>query len=183
MLYRSSTFRRPLNLLYYDKMPNPLQCLYYRPFRDNNKADILLAASGPQIFSFNVSEGSLLSTWPATAGLEEGTERFLQSGSKVSCKSVDSVVEEESASRDEDADRLGKRRKLSRHGSGSESASTEIVVQEHSKSSDNSASTPTVIKLTGSSNGQYVVAVTGEDKCIRVFELHQNGTLVENSKR
>ena len=163
-------------------MLNPFQCLYYCPLRDSDKTDILLAAAGPRIFSFNVSDGSLLSIWPSTTDVES-TEILLQSPFKIIRHGEESGLEEESVSQDKDAERPGKRRKLSPHGGGLESVSTENVVQDQNETSGKAASTSAVIKLTGSSNGKYVVAVTGEDKCIRVFELHRDGTLVENSKR
>ena len=164
-------------------MLNPFQCLHYCALRDSNKADILLAACGPRIFSFNVSDGALLSIWPSTGDIE-AKEKVLQSNAETLRKNeVNNGIEEEFALRDKDAERPGKRRKLSTPGSGSESASTEIVVKEHEETINNAASIPAVTKLTGSSNCRYVVTVTGEDKCIRVFQLHDSGTLVEISKR
>lgn len=163
-------------------MIKPFQCLYYCPLRDSNSHNVLLAASGPRIFSFNVSDGSLLSTWSSTAD-EEGTKNLLQSQPRNLPDGGKNGVEEASASQDNDAERPGKRRKLSPYESESETVSTEIIIQDRNEGSDIAASTPAVIKLTGSANGKYVVAVTGEDKCIRVFELYGNGTLVESSKR
>lgn len=39
------------------------------------------------------------------------------------------------------------------------------------------------VTLTLSHNGQYLVGVTGEDKCIRVFEIDSNGKLLQLSER
>lgn len=163
-------------------MAKPFQCLYFCPFRDSNTTEILLAASGPRISSFNVLDGSLLSTWSSIAD-EGGAKISLLSNLKNLPKGRKYGVEEGYALQDNDAKRPEKRRKLSPHESGSETVSTEIIVQDRIEGSDIAASTPAVIKLTGSSNGKYVVAVSGEDKCIRVFELYGNGTLVESSKR
>ena len=74
---------------------------------------------------------------------------------------------------------------LARDESGSSSA--EIVVARDSD--DGECSSPEqlprtpVIKLAGTSNGQQVVATTGEDKCIRVFNLATDGTLTQLSER
>lgn len=163
-------------------MVKPFQCLYFCPFRDSNTTEILLAASGPRISSFNVLDGSLLSTWSSIAD-EGGTKTSLLSNLKNLPKGGKNGVEEDSALQDNDAKRPEKRRKLSPRESGSETVSTEIIVQDQSGGSDTIASAPAVIILTGSSNGKYVVVVTGEDKCIRVFELYGNGILVEISKR
>ncbi|KAL1311661.1 hypothetical protein AAFC00_001768 [Neodothiora populina] len=46
-----------------------------------------------------------------------------------------------------------------------------------------SDASPTIIKLVVSPDQHYAVAVTGEDKCIRVFAVAENGTLEELSQR
>ncbi|KAF1353672.1 hypothetical protein BDV97DRAFT_119980 [Delphinella strobiligena] len=45
------------------------------------------------------------------------------------------------------------------------------------------AALPTVIKLVLSPDQTHAVAVTGDDKCIRVFEITKSGTLIELSQR
>ncbi|KAK5001030.1 tRNA (guanine-N(7)-)-methyltransferase non-catalytic subunit trm82 [Elasticomyces elasticus] len=46
-----------------------------------------------------------------------------------------------------------------------------------------STSQPNVIKLALSPHQEHLVAVTGEDKCIRVFKIYPDGKLIELSKR
>ena len=44
-------------------------------------------------------------------------------------------------------------------------------------------SSTAVIELASTSNCQYVIAVTDEDKCIRVLELQDDGSLVQHCAR
>ena len=75
-----------------------------------------------------------------------------------------------------------KRRKMSpRAAISSESSSAEIVV-EGSDGAKYFHSNP-VIKLAATSNGRHVVAVTSEDKCMRVFELKGDGVMYQTSER
>ncbi|KAK0654456.1 tRNA (guanine-N(7)-)-methyltransferase non-catalytic subunit trm82 [Lasiodiplodia hormozganensis] len=48
---------------------------------------------------------------------------------------------------------------------------------------DDSAQRPRIIKLVASRDGQHIVAVTGEDKCVRVFSLDPSGALKQLSER
>ena len=86
----------------------------------------------------------------------------------------------------DNSQRPRKRQKLSppREDSGS---SAEIVVNGGDAEDQNArlkqAIGPPVIKLAGTSDGHHVVAVTGEDKCIRVFELPEDGCLIQLSER
>ncbi|EKG21990.1 hypothetical protein MPH_00682 [Macrophomina phaseolina MS6] len=51
------------------------------------------------------------------------------------------------------------------------------------KISEGPASRPKIIKLAVSTDGQYVVAITGEDKCLRVFSIESSGQLKQLSER
>ena len=62
----------------------------------------------------------------------------------------------------------------------SESSSAEIVVE---KVESAPPPHPPVVKLAATRNGGYVVAVTGEDKCIRVLQMSANGSLTQLSER
>lgn len=149
-------------------MLHPFQCLLYCPPTAVRKRSILLAAAGSRIFSFDIQNGTFISVWPSTSG----------------------IVQEHSAvapSTDHDPGRPEKRRKLAipQHTSSSDSA--EIVVENGNNvdvHADNSqVSTSNVIKLERTADSEFIVAVTGEDKCIRVFKLHEDGKLTQLSKR
>ena len=62
----------------------------------------------------------------------------------------------------------------------SESSSAEIVVE---KTESAPPPHPPVVRLAATRNGEYVVAVTGEDKCIRVLQMSANGSLTQLSER
>ena len=163
----------------YSMMQHPYQCLLYCSRSDHNEAGVLVAASGPYIHTFSAQHGTHLSTWPSN-------QDFKQSTQKAKGTEAGSELIEDQSSSHEDSHRPQKRRKLSppRDDSGS---SAEIVVNGGNANGQNSnlkqASNPPVIKLAGTSTGQYVVAVTGEDKCLRVFELSENGCLKPLSER
>ncbi len=78
---------------------------------------------------------------------------------------------------------------LSSKGDDSDSTSTEIkedVKGQRSHELDRVLSldvSTAVIKLAGTSNGQYIIAVTDEDKCIRVLELQDDGSLIQRCAR
>ena len=87
----------------------------------------------------------------------------------------------------DDSEPPSKRQKVSLIRDESSNSATEIVVMRDSDNDEFSIPqqllNPLVIKLAGTSNGQHVVAVTGEDKCIRVFDLAADGTLTQLSER
>ncbi|KAL8706748.1 MAG: hypothetical protein Q9201_000273 [Fulgogasparrea decipioides] len=80
-----------------------------------------------------------------------------------------------------------KRQKRSSSDNRSESSSAEIVIEDGkskpSKSTKPRPTTPNVVNLASTADGQFVVAVTDEDKCIRVFRLSPNGILQQLSER
>ena len=90
-------------------------------------------------------------------------------------------------SHEDESQRSPKRQKLSPAKDESGSFSAEIVVAGDSdnevSTSSQQPSNPPIVKLAGTSAGQHVVAVTGEDKCIRVFALAAKGTLTQLSER
>ena len=161
-------------------MPHPYQCLLYcaQPARTN--AGVLVAASGPYIHTFSVEDGTNLYTWPSNEVLKSSNEKG--EDTDHGCETI-----EEARSGREDQGRPRKRRRLSPPGEDSGS-SAEIVVDGGSVANGRGtkvkqASHPPVTKLAGTSTGQYVVAVTGEDKCLRVFELSKIGCLKPLSER
>ena len=160
-------------------MPHPYQCLLYCSRPGKAEAGILVASSGPYIHTFNIHKGTYLSSWPS--GQELG-----KSSKDDATAELGSGLTGNTETHQEDPQRPRKRRKLSppRDDSGS---SAEIVVNSGDTDDQNPrlkpAISPPVIKLAGTSNGHHVVAVTGEDKCIRVFELLEDGCLVQLSER
>lgn len=151
----------------------PFQRLLYVPGKEHGRPNLLLAASGPLIYSFDAFNGDLLSQWSHVP--------FIPNGNSGTDGSVDLVVE------DEAAERPGKRRKLSDARDPSETPSAEIVIDDDvkkpRKTKNKPITFPSVIILLGTDDGTHIVAATGEDKCLRVLELCEDGSLKQLSER
>ena len=158
-------------------MSHPYQCLCHCP---GTGTGILVGACGSRIHTFSAQNGRYLSTWP-----------FIEKSARtqsISRKSeLDLKVSSMSSPLQDEVEPPLKRQKLSLVKDESSSSSAEIVVagdSDHNESSSlQQPSNPPVIRLARTSNGQQVIAVTGEDKCIRVFDLAADGTLTQLSER
>ena len=151
----------------------PFQCLLYCPSISARRSSVLLAASGPFIYSFAIPDGLLLSIWP-THDLE----------------GIPVAIDESLARADEpgvtDSERSAKRRRVSLSREVSSSTSAEIVVENSpviKSSGELQVSNSEVNQMMCTSSGEHVVAFTGEDKTIRVFELRMDGSLMQTSER
>jgi tRNA (guanine-N(7)-)-methyltransferase subunit TRM82 len=134
--------------------------------------NVLVAARGSSLDSFDIFDGSLLSTWsyPSSQGVGNGqpvptevTTKLATQNSESS--SVEIIVDAASPP--------AKKRKLS----ASEPADAKQHSKEGKKKQNNRSDAvasgleaPAVIALAVTNGGQHVIAVTGEDKTIRVFE-------------
>ena len=151
-------------------MLSPFQCVLSCSRVQPRLPLIVLAASGSSIYSFNSSDGALLSVWPKKTSFGVGVNVELLEPSDIN------------------SERPAKRRKLST-GASSESSSAEIVVENGKKNQKRArgklmgGGVPAVIKLIGTFNGRQAIAVTGEDKCIRVFDIFENGSIEQISER
>lgn len=161
-------------------MLHPYQCLFHCYQPSQNENGILLAASGSFIHTFSAQCGRYLSTWPSL-------KIAAQTQSVEQNDGYELKVPHLTSSPQDDSKRPIKRPRLSPAREESGSSSAEIVVAEDSGDGDSQSSqqfsNPPIIKLAGTSAGQHVIAVTGEDKCIRVFELAANGILTQLSER
>ncbi|KAK2867820.1 hypothetical protein FQN49_003436 [Arthroderma sp. PD_2] len=129
---------------------------------------LFAAAAGPKLYIFDAQNGAQLDVWPSPAAVPQSLPVESQP-----------VAEDESTT-----DRAGtpppeKRRKLS---PASGKAKKEDEAQLESKSTSSHAWT-TIPLLLSTPSGEHVLAVTAEDKCLRVFELGINGTLTQLSER
>ena len=156
-------------------MLQPFQCLLVCSRLVGKPISVIVAASRSSIFSFSASDGSFLSSWPQGFKSDTTSTTFITN--------PDAKTE----SQEKNLERPGKRRKLSASGDISDSSSAEIVVEngrgKGRKPRDKGKSIPAVIKIIGTSDGKNIVAVTGGDKCIRVFQLLENGSLEQLSQR
>jgi len=144
----------------------PFQKIYYVGPRGNG-FDILLAAAGSHIFSFDIPSGTLLGQWPSDS----------QDGKESDASQSDEWP--------------AKRRKVAANGEGdvfSESSESVEFVAERVKGQRRKKKTvesklPNVSHLVMSKDRKHIISVTAEDKCIRVFELRGNGKLRVLSSR
>jgi tRNA (guanine-N(7)-)-methyltransferase subunit TRM82 len=134
----------------------PIQCIHHL-----SAQKVFIASAGPKIYSWSADDGRQLSVWPLDTEIDNGESR--------------NVIEEtlSNSGADEPPE---KKRKLSL----SEQASRGI---ERRKSGKSCAAWSSIPILVASPTQRYVVAVTGEDKCLRVFSLSENGGLTQISER
>ena len=161
-------------------MLHQYQCLAYCQSASQSQTGILVGASGSFIHTFSAQNGRYLSTWPSL-------ETTAQTRSIGQNNEKESEVSNQKSSSQDDSKRPPKRQKLSPAKDDSGNSSAEIVAAGDSDNGESTRyqqpSNPPIIKLAGTSAGQHVIAVTGEDKCIRVFDLAADGILMQLSER
>lgn len=148
--------------------------------------NILIAASGHELQTFNLETGAEISSWACPRPVVEGKKE--QPHEKVVIE-----VSPEKSDKPEDGseDPPAKRRKISDDGEKKEAVEDEKSTENKKNGrpkakqlrqpADRSLP-PNFIALTASRDGKYVVAVTGEDKHVRVFE-NESGQLKQISSR
>lgn len=148
-------------------MQHPFQCLALAATPD---VHILVAAIGSSISTYRLNDGALLATWfPLRATRKESREEERKGTPPISERSKDETEPPD------------KRRKLSDHGNITV-ADTAVDVRKGVAGSRR-ALNPVITKLAITPDAKNVVAVTGDDKCIRVFDLLEDGTLLQRSER
>ena len=128
---------------------------------------LAIAASGPYIHTFDVTSNRHVSIWPPIGKHHSNGmngERSHSAHAQKSTRMTDSPPP--------------KRPKLAPEVSAA--SSTEIIIDEPAKTSEQA---PTVVRLLVSRDAKHLIAVTGEDKCIRVFEISPKGELLLMSAR
>lgn len=165
-------------------MEGPFQCL-------QKSRDVLIAASGSRIDSFSLQDGSVLSSWYCPYAPNNSTKR--QQAKKFE-NSTAQNSESPSMNDLSNSAPVPKRRKLSgseivRPGVSENGGSNGANRKQKGSSaepydvSQAGLGAPTVVTLAISNDGSHVIAVTGDDKAIRVFRHDGVGHLVQLSKR
>lgn len=116
--------------------------------------DLLIASAGRKLYSYAADSGRRLAIWPQDVSHAEAT-----------------VKESEAQQDSKDQEPPGKKRKTDNSSSAG---------GDKRKSSPDWSHIPI---LTISSTGKYVVALTAEDKCVRVFQIAEDGSLKQLSER
>ncbi|BAE57938.1 guanine-N(7)--methyltransferase subunit trm82 [Aspergillus flavus] len=136
----------------------PLQCLQYLEKRGAESQRFLIASSGGKIYSYAAETGQRLSSWPQD----------------VDASNANNSKATETETGSEDQAPPEKKRKVSPSEEGP---------AETSKSTVKASTWSSIPCLVAHSNGDYVIALTAEDKCVRVLRLKDDGTLEQLSER
>ncbi|KAI9734215.1 MAG: tRNA (guanine-N(7)-)-methyltransferase non-catalytic subunit trm82 [Cirrosporium novae-zelandiae] len=152
---------------------HPFQCLKKLPKSSYLCNDILVTATGPIIFSYALDDGRVISSWPS-AYFEVVAEP--------------EIIHEATERIEGNIEPPAKKLKTSVPDNLSENSSADIVIESphgkrRKKRSAKGAPLPLILKLASTSDGKYLVTVTSEDKCIRVFEVSPQGQLRLLSER
>ncbi|KAL2834058.1 hypothetical protein BJY01DRAFT_224607 [Aspergillus pseudoustus] len=131
----------------------PFQGLQFVKRRAGSSRDVLVASAGAKLYSYAAESGQRLSVWP-------------QDG-------ADSSTTNEAGSSPGTEGPPEKKRKVD------PSEKKENAAPEKKKPSAWSH----IPILSSTSDGEYVVALTGEDKSIRVFQIEEDGSFLELSAR
>lgn len=121
----------------------------------------LAAAAGPRLYTFDTETGAQSSVWPSTAVVSPHTTSEQSPSSAIGRKTEIDVAPPE------------KKRRLS----------PENVKDTIGETQPPQYPWSTIPILVASSTGEHVVAVTAEDKCIRVLEISIDGSLSQLSER
>lgn len=136
----------------------PFQCVLIRSI---GETEILLAASGSSVYSFDLNCGSVLSTWRS-----EHCNLFPVGSSTPQTLSSKPSPKPQNGPSNEDV----------------KSSPTKSKLEDGNCKPIDTQNSNLVIKLAGSSNGQHIVAIT-EDKCVHVLRLSADGALIQLSER
>lgn len=136
----------------------PFQCVLIRSI---GETEILLAASGSSVYSFDLNCGSVLSTWRS-----ENCNLFSVGSSTPQTLSSKPSPKPQNGPSSEDV----------------KSSPTKSMLEDGNCKSNDTQNSNLVIKLAGSSNGQHIIAIT-EDKCVHVLRLSADGALIQLSER
>lgn len=143
---------------------HPFQCIEQIP-RVGGANKFLVAAAGGNIFTFDFCTGERLSCWPQIDPAEQKEPANPENEHDTVAFSQGKADEEPP----------GKRQKLSgREENGSNDSNKSASFRE-------TWATIPILKVTA--RGTHVVAMTAEDKCIRVFMVNECGRLSQISER
>lgn len=144
---------------------HPFQAIQQLSPQEPGGRNVLVAAAGPEIYTFDVENGRQLSVWPESLEPQKSEPIDTSPGGEV-----DSEIQGPPE----------KKRKLSPSADDSKT----VFNGKGSGGKKKSAKEWTIIPiLTTSADGKHLIALTGEDKCIRVFDANKDGKLTQLSAR
>lgn len=148
---------------------HPIKCIRRFGCVNAGQREFLAASAGPKIYLFDATTGSKLSSWPSKpAPADPGA-------------AASSLNEAAGAGGSEPPE---KRRKLSSSPSAEASGKSGDGKTASTGIAKSAAPQWTSISiLVVTKTGNHVIAVTTEDKCVRVFEVAKDGALLQLSER
>lgn len=133
---------------------HPFQCLEYVNRRKDGQQDVLVASAGRKLYTYSATTGQRLDVWPQDVESSESADAASTEGQASSEESKDDTKDQPEQKK------------------------------AFKKDAKNKAPVWTNIPLVVvSRDSKYVAIVTGEDKCIRVFSLSEEGKLQQLSSR
>ena len=145
----------------------PIQRIRYVGEASGGRRNFLVTAAGQKIYVFDSETGSKLSSWPSSSAASSG-------------HSANGNLVQDTSEPPE------KRRRLSpsvpeSDGPTGASENSETASQDDAVSEEIQWQSIPILAVTKARN--HVVAVTAEDKCVRVFQVTHDGRLVQLSSR
>ena len=148
---------------------SPLQSLLSGnngPRSEPQISGFLVTVSGPSLHVFSIPKAVHLDSWPSY-GLP--ADRFSAQAGYQKSNEHESV--------EKSSPPPAKRPRLSPEES--RASSTEIVTELPEKP----CVFPNVLKIAASRDGKHIITISGDDKCVRVFSMSSEGSLVLLSER
>jgi tRNA (guanine-N(7)-)-methyltransferase subunit TRM82 len=148
-------------------MISPFQKLLYC----DRGPGIILATSGHQLLGFNATNGELISQWSTNQE---------SAAAQDTSNDVDIAYNPET-----DQEPPEKKRRIEEIASGTppDGTITENGIRHQPNKEQKIAGTPAITGLCATKRSEHIVVVTGEDKCIHVFQLEDNGRIEPQSQR
>jgi tRNA (guanine-N(7)-)-methyltransferase subunit TRM82 len=140
-----------------ENFQHPFQCIQFIKKRNGEHRDVFVASAGAKLFSYAADSGRRLSVWP-----QDGADNNIHG---TNC----------AGSNPETEGPPEKKRKVE--------PSSEKEGDAGTAASKKSCTWTNIPILTSTPDGEYLVALTGEDKCIRVFQIEEDGSFVHLSER
>ncbi|KAI9845823.1 MAG: tRNA (guanine-N(7)-)-methyltransferase non-catalytic subunit trm82 [Sclerophora amabilis] len=164
-------------------MHHPFQCVQLIANENYSDDGILLAASGPQLYSFSSRNGSMLHKWwPEKSG--SGLIPSVEVGAPQPNVRTDS--QDAAPLQDREESHPEKRRKVSLSltpDSVNRPGTEAGLSQPEQDLSTHIDRLPYFTGLAATSTGSHAVTITGENKCLRVFAIEHFGQLRLLSER
>ncbi|KAL4982349.1 hypothetical protein BDW68DRAFT_192230 [Aspergillus falconensis] len=140
-----------------ENFQHPFQCIQFVKKKKGEHRDVLVASAGAKLFSYATDSGRRLSVWPRDdAG-------------------IDTPDANGAGSNPETEGPPEKKRKVESSSENNDDAGAAAA--------KNTRTWTNIPILTSTPDGEYLVALTGEDKCIRVFRIEEDGSFVQLSER